>query len=347
MIYMRDISSLSKLNVDDASLRMRIRKYQSLADYINDKLRSRPNEWGKYQSIFNYEINGIFRQIMEFEKENLTDGREENVYKLKKLFVNRIQKEFLHGEYIVWSLRKPFGYAGDFKIIDDIYRNEPQTSGFDRLYDNYFQMSSISVAVRNRKEDFKRYLLKLIKEREGDEIRIMDLGTGPGRDLFELFCLDTNIRSLNLKIDCIDNDQKALDYAKGFLTGMGDFNFIRENAVRLAIKRDINLNMPWKYDLIYSTGLFDYFDDRIILRLIKNMRNLLKENGILAISDVRDKYSNPSVHFMEWVGNWSLIYRDDESFQQLFIEAGFSRNDLSIEYEQQGIMQYVFAQKHD
>ncbi len=120
MIYMRDISSLSKLNVDDASLRMRIRKYQSLADYINDKLRSRPNEWGKYQSIFNYEINGIFRQIMEFEKENLTDGREENVYKLKKLFVNRIQKEFLHGEYIVWSLRKPFGYAGDFKIIDDI-----------------------------------------------------------------------------------------------------------------------------------------------------------------------------------------------------------------------------------
>ena len=61
---------------------------------------------------------------------------------------------FVRGTLIDWSLRKPFGYAGDFKIINDIYENNPDTVGFDRLFDNYFQMSAISIAVRNRKDDF-------------------------------------------------------------------------------------------------------------------------------------------------------------------------------------------------
>ena len=85
----------------------------------------------------------------------------------------------MRGECINWSFRKPFGYAGDFKIIDMIYLNNPLTSGFERLFDNYFQMSSIAVAVRNRKEDFKRMLLDLIKERNGQKLRIMDLASGP------------------------------------------------------------------------------------------------------------------------------------------------------------------------
>jgi len=65
----------------------------------------------------------------------------------------------------------------------------------------------------------------------------------------------------------------------------------------------------------------------------------------MAISDVRDKFSNPSVHFMEWVGDWSLIYRDDDRFRRLFIQAGFTKADLEIDYEQQGILQYILARK--
>ena len=67
-------------------------------------------------------------------------------------------------QIVLWSLRKPFGYAGDFKIIDDLYRNYPTTVGFDRLFDNYTQMSAIAVAVRNRKEDFKRMIINFIND---------------------------------------------------------------------------------------------------------------------------------------------------------------------------------------
>ena len=46
---------------------------------------------------------------------------------------------------------------------------------------------------------------------------------------------------------------------------------------------------------------------------------------------------------MEWVGDWNLIYRDDDSFRKIFIESGFKENELDFQYEQQGILQYIIA----
>lgn len=327
-----------------SSLRKRIKSYRETAAEIQMYLASHPFEWGKYQSVFNFEISGVFRDIMNFEKENLTRGNEESVYKLKRLFVNRIRKEFLYGEYVVWSLEKPFGYAGDFKIIDDIYLNEPKTGGFDRLYDNYFQMSAISVAVRNRKEDFKKLILKVAQESAEGPVRVLNLGSGPCRDIWEVFKTG-QIQVEGVAFDCYDNDARAHAHARQLLEGNLPVNFVKENVVRLALKKDIQADIPHRYDLIYSCGLFDYLDDRVSVRLIRNLMSLLKPAGRLSISDVRDKYSNPSVHFMEWVGEWNLIYREDGNFRNLFLEAGFSENQLEIGYEQQGIMQYVVARR--
>jgi len=332
-----------QMKEDHSSLRVKIRSYKDIAREMKEVLGKNPAEWGKYQSVFNYQITGIFREIMEYEQASLRDGREDKVYKLKKLFVQRIRQEFLHGDYIVWSYEKPHGYAGDYKIIEDIYQNEPRTSGFARLYDNYFMMSSISVAVRNRKEDFRRYLQKFVRSRKGQKIRILNIGSGPARELFDLFSSLTEEDAANITVDCLDNDQRSLDYARKLMYKRPEVNFMKENAVRLALKKDISAAIPCTYDCIYSTGLFDYFDDRITARLLSNLRLLLNKNGQMMISDVRDKYSNPSVHFMEWVGDWNLIYREDERFRRLFVDAGFSKENLSIGYEQQGILQYITA----
>ena len=80
--------------------------------------------------------------------------------------------------------------------------------------------------------------------------------------------------------------------------------------------------------------------------MIENLKKLLKPKGVMAISNVRDKYSNPSVHYMEWMGDWNLIYRNDENFKQIFRDAGFTENNINIQYEQQGILQYIIAGKH-
>jgi len=334
----------SEINTAGPSLRSKLKIYKKRADEIENYLSHKPDEWGKFQAEFDAEVNSIFRDIMLFEKDNLAAGYEEKVYKLKKIFINRIRDLFLKGTYNEWSFRKPYGYAGDFKIIDDIYQNNPTSSGFSRLFDNYFQASATSAAVRNRKEDFKRLVTSFIRHSKGQPLSIMNLASGPCRELREILSSDKALCK-EVIFDCYDQDEKAIEYAKKLLVGYSNINFIKENALRIALKKNVLQLINKKYDLIYTTGLFDYLSERVGIALVANLKKLLNSNGMLAISTMRDRYSNPSVHYMEWVGDWNLVYRNEEEFKHIFIDAGFSENELQIRYEQQGIMQYIIATK--
>ena len=241
-----------------------------------------------------------------------------------------------------WTIEKPYGYAGDFKIIEDIYENNPVTTGVDRLFDNYYMMSAICIAVRNRKNDFKRMVTNFVANRQGEPLRIMDLASGPCREVEELHAEEKNLYK-QVTFDCYDSDKHSITFASERLKNIPNVNFIHENAARIAFRKNIHSLISQKYDVIYSTGLFDYFEERVSTKLISNLRQLLKPNGVMIISNVRDKYSNPSLYFMEWVGEWPLVYCDDDSFRSYFVNAGFKRTDLELNYEQQGILQYILA----
>jgi cyclopropane fatty-acyl-phospholipid synthase-like methyltransferase len=115
------------------------------------------------------------------------------------------------------------------------------------------------------------------------------------------------------------------------------------NALRLAAVKDIRTLIRKRYDLIYSTGLFDYFNDKISIKLISNLKKLLLPDGMIMISNVTDRYKNPSVHYMEWAGQWVLVYRTAEEFKRIFIEAGFDKEKLMLIKERTGVMQYIKA----
>ncbi|MFA6217611.1 MAG: class I SAM-dependent methyltransferase [Candidatus Omnitrophota bacterium] len=324
------------------SLRIKLKLYKKRAAEIEAYLFRNPNEWGKFQGEFNAEVNNVFRDIMDFERINLASGNEEKVYKLKRIFISRIRELFLKGAYNEWAFRKPFGYAGDFKIIDEIYQNNPVSTGFVRLFDNYCMMSAIAVAVRNRKEDFKRIIDSFVSGKVDRKLRIMYLASGPCRDLKEIISSAPALYK-NVIFDCYDHDDRAIEYAKHLVGECSNINFYNENALRIAFRKNINGLIDKKYDLIYSTGLFDYFNERIGIALVSNFRKLLNVGGKLAISTMSNKYCNPSVHYMEWAADWSLVYRNEDEFKRIFLVAGFMDNELETLYEQQGIMQYIIA----
>lgn len=327
----------------ELSFKARVDLYKKWAERIEKYLITHPNEWGKFQVEFNSEINSVFKEMMDFEKDCYASNNEKKLYKLRKIFVEKIKAPFERGEYIKWVVAKPYGYAGDFKYIEDIYENNPVTTGFDRLFDNYTMMSAIATAVRNRKNDFKRKIIEYVKSKRKRTMRIMDLACGPCREILE-FKIEHGELFKNVIFDCYDSDPHALKFAQNRLRGHKNINFIEENAARIAFRKDVNVLIGERYDIIYSTGLFDYFEERIAQRLVLNLKKILNRGGVLMISDVRDKYSNPSLHFMEWVGEWPLVYRSDEDFRRLFIDAGFKEKNLAFTYEQQGILQYIFAQ---
>lgn len=325
------------------SLTKKVKWYKEMAADVDRHLLKHPHDWGRFQSQFNQEVNSVFRTILDFEKEsNLNNPTK--VYRLKRLFERKFRQLFLRGECITWSLKKPYGYAGDFKIIDNIYQNNPSTLGFDRLFDNYFQMSAISVAVRNRKEDIKRFVINAAQNNPKKLIRVMDLACGPSRDVQELLHGSKDV-SGRLEFHCYDADPNALEYAKEMVKLATSVHFYQMNVLRIALKKDIQNQFDSTFDIIYSTGLFDYLNEQVSVRLISNLKKILSPGGLLFVSDVRDKFSNPSAYFMEWVGDWNLIYRSDDEFRSIFTQSGFKERDLSYGYEQQGIMQYVIA-KH-
>lgn len=318
-------------------IRTYVRKSQELKSYLDEH----PDDWIKFQEQVNAIIDSISEELALFEKVNSLN--EERLYKFKRFFVKRLRKYFLYGHYITWSLAKPYGYAGDFRIIDDIYLCDTASNGFERLWDNYFLQMGPSVATRNRKEDFKRLILKFLQDREG-EVRIMDLASGPCRELKELFETDPMAMS-RVTIDCYDFDDHAIQYAKALLGSKGKIHFFKKNALRMAVKKEIRDDIPYEYDLIFSTGLFDYLDERIATRLAANLRRLMKKGGLLFISNYRGKESNPGVYLMEWIAEWNLIYRTEEEFKKIFIDAGFDQEKINLEYEPRKIMQYCLAEK--
>jgi SAM-dependent methyltransferase len=240
-------------------------------------------------------------------------------------------------------LQKPFGYAGDFKIIDNIYQDKPRTTGFDRLWDNYFQQLAISKSVRERKKDLKKMIFNFIKSHKKQDIRIMNLGSGSVREIKELVEVDYENLFSKVIFDSYDFNVEAINYAKSLLKNVPNVNFFQKDAIRIALKKDIKNEISRDYDLVYSAGLFCYLDDRIAVRLIVNLKRLLKKGGIILISHVGDRYSNPSVCWMEWVADWNLIYRTEAELKRIFLEAGFSQKNLQIIPQHSKVMQYCFA----
>lgn len=329
------------MRVKRLSIFSEVKHYLKLGNKLQKYLAKHPDDWQKFQEVFNFNLDRLYEDILQFEKEN--SNAELKVYKMKKIFEKRYKHFFLYGDYIKWSLEKPYGYAGDFKIIDDIYQNQPHTAGFTRLWDNWFLQLAAPKAVRERKEDFKKIIYDFVKKHKNRDIRIMSLGSGSAREIKDL--LETNSDKLFSKVifDCYDSDVSAIEYAKRILCNPNNVNFWQKNAIRLALKKDIKGEIPYSYDLIYSAGLFDYLDERVGIRLVGNLKQILRKDGILLISNFGNKYDNPSVSWMEWVVDWYLIYRTEQEFKKIFLDAGISTDNLQMIIPQNKIMYYCLV----
>jgi len=321
-----------------------IKHYQELSRDLQAHLSKYPNDWLKYQEEFNSTVENITNDILQFEKENI-EKSETKVYKLKNIFEKRYRKCFLYGEYPRWVYNKPYGYAGDFKIIDNIYQNSPHTTGFDRLWDNYFLQMTASKATRERKEIMKESIVEFVSDNIGPTVDIMNLASGACREIKELLDGDSNNIFSQVKVDCYDFDASAIAYASQLLNNDPKVNFYLKNALRLALRKDISNEISKSYDFIYSIGLFDYFDETVAIRLISNLRKILKKNGIMIIANFGEKYRNSSAGLMEWATEWYLIYRTEEELRKIFLDSGFDNKSLYIFATQGSVIQFCCVKK--
>lgn len=232
-----------------------------------------------------------------------------------------------------FSYTKPFGYSGDFFIIEKIYQYYISPDERYRKWDEFLHSAGAVIAVRNRKTLAVKIFEELNEKALGMRQDVMILGSGPVSETFEFF--EKNPDS-PLIFEMLDLDKRAIAYAKNknrkYLDRM---TFNNANVIRFSPER--------KFNLIWSAGLFDYFKGKHFVYLLKKYYEYLNEDGEMIIGNFN--VENPSRRSMEILGDWFLYHRSADELKNFAIQAGIKESKIDVIQEPLGINLFLRVRK--
>ncbi|MEM8680474.1 MAG: hypothetical protein AAGF97_14085, partial [Planctomycetota bacterium] len=88
-------------------------------------------------------------------------------------------------------------------------------------------------------------------------------------------------------------------------------------------------------DLIVCPGFFDYLDQREMAELLRFFYDQLRADGQLVAFNFAEP--NPSRAYMEWIGNWYLVYRTPDDLRAARHEAGIPESQESLGAEAENV----------
>jgi len=238
---------------------------------------------------------------------------------------------------------KPLGYAGDFEMMNLIYRQETVgRSLFARCLQRYYIDEPAAQAVRNRADYLESVITPLIHITSEEPLDMLSVACGPAME-WQKILTNNSEWSRPVHAELLDQDTQALQYAQTEMRRLNrnaivNLQFTYTNA---AIKNVIARGVSNKsYDLIYSAGLFDYLSDSVARKAAESLHKGLKPGGKLIIGNFN--INNPTTLLMDYALDWQLIYRSEEDLIKLFTGIG---TDIEVQKEPLGINLFCVIQK--
>jgi SAM-dependent methyltransferase len=267
-----------------------------------------------------HEYAQLMKMADQLNKEHKSGNISEvDLQLMQNSFGEECLKATLHGH----SITKPYGYAGDFMIIDKFYSKHVTPDKRFEKWDKFWQSCAATRAVRNRKTYFINTLTNLLQEKP--QLDLLNVASGPARDLNELY---SGINKGQVNTLCIEADRRAIAYAKELNKAHSEeINFIEQNIFRYEADK--------KFDVVWSAGLFDYFNDSVFIKILRRFVSWTKPGGEVIIGNFSNY--NPSRAFMELFGDWYLHHRSEEQLANLAIQAGIEEKNIKVEQEPEGI----------
>ncbi len=277
-----------------------------------------------FKKGINAKISAFLKYLIEKGGPDLQDY-EEFIYIINNLnpsevddFREKIKTILNENTLIGHGFVKPYGYPGDFSLIDKIYHFEVNEEVRYKNWDLFFQNQPAANAVRYRKDFFIDYCKNLASTKENPKVLI--LGSGPATDVYEFLTSFSDAKKISF--DLIDFNQFAIDFSmKKNERFNGQVSYNRINALRF--------NAFKLYDLIWSAGLFDYFKDKHFTFLVRKYINCLTENGEMVITNFSTK--NPTRRLMEVLSDWYLNLRTESDLFKVSLDAGIDKELVNIE----------------
>ena len=216
------------------------------------------------------------------------------------------------------SWLKPHGFPGDYRMLEWMYELEQDSCAradqpvvVNLLDDLYRSVHSVQ-AVWHRRAWFAQLIARHI--RSGQAARVLDVASGGSRyvrDVIE----DHGVHAVEPTF--FDQDPAALAFIRSWLPADTPIATICSPVSRLPhVLPATSSSHAAPFDVVISTGLFDYLPTEFARELIAHMVALARPGGTVAICNFSPEDASRLVK--EWVADWPLIYRTGEDLAALF-----------------------------
>jgi len=247
--------------------------------------------------------SGMLRLISWlYESYATTSSKEWELLVERELFRHPLKNLILQDPLTARSYTKPRGYAGDARLLDMIYFPGQvdlcRTSTIGKEVFRFTSHSAIAKNLRNRKKLVAQFIDAVAEKRN---LRALSVASGHGREID----LSESMRNNKLgKFVCLDQDQESLKEVKEKY-GCYGVDVVASNVADV-IKGRTKLD---KFNLIYSSGLFDYLNTRLAKKLTTCLYKLLLPGGKLVLFNITPHYEE--IGYFESFMKWSLIGRNE------------------------------------
>lgn len=226
--------------------------------------------------------------------------------------------------FVFRTYHKPLGYAGDYEMVSMMLRDPFEGSSlFAKMLNKLCLEIPPVIAHRNRID----YLMRVLNgecaraQSAGRVARIYNLGCGPAQEVQRF--IDMDEMSDNADFLLLDFNDETVAHATRVLEE-SRMRHRRRTALRIE-KRSVQQVLKEgmrpdesereSFDLVYCAGLFDYLSDRVCKRLLSIFYEKVAPGGLLIATNVHP--NNPWRQWMEYLGDWHLVYRTEEDFIKL------------------------------
>lgn len=270
--------------------------------------------------------------------------------RLLAFFRRELNEFYLQSPYARRAMEKPLGYAGDYEMMNQVYRNGYEgTSLFSKLIHRYTVNEAAAISVRERKSYLSEKINTAITKSKNAVVTICSVACGPAQEWVEFFDHFSLPKEKQLEIVLIDQDVEALfDARRNVQSCSRDLGSQVSIICEPVVVKDIIDNserasafLDRSFDMIYSAGLYDYLPQAIAKSLTATLAARLKPSGHLLVGNFHP--SSPTRAICEFSIDWRLIYRTEEEVKDL--AELVSNMDSSIEIDSQGIVVYLNLEK--
>jgi extracellular factor (EF) 3-hydroxypalmitic acid methyl ester biosynthesis protein len=230
----------------------------------------------------------------------------------------------LSSPFVYRTFRKPLGYAGDYEMVNMMFRDPCEGSSlFAKIVNAYALRLPPIIAHRNRITELTD-LLEVETRRAmaaGRRFKALNVGCGPAQEL-QRFLAQCEL-SDHADFTLMDFNDETLAHLGQTLEELKRRHHrrtsieLKKKSVHHLLKeaaRAVIGGNGHHFDLVYCAGLFDYLSDKVCRQLTGIFYDLVAPGGLVVTTNAD---VHPSRGEMECFLEWHLVYRNTRQLAAL------------------------------